>query len=84
MLNAKEPKIVISQPKKVVVSKDEDNDDSEDEIIETKAKFSTLTNMEDIKRSFCNNDYQTFQNMVSQHPFKFYKAIYKYSSDKPI
>jgi hypothetical protein len=37
--------------------------------------------MEDIKRAFFNKDYNTFNELIRQHPFKYYTANYKYASD---
>jgi hypothetical protein len=75
-------KPVVNQNTKVKEVKD-DNDD--EEYIEPVTKFSTLTNMEDIKRAFFtaeNNDYTKFIELVKNHSFKLYKVNYKYSSDK--
>jgi hypothetical protein len=86
------PPPVISQPKpeKVVNEqkpkvKEVKDDNEDEEYIEPVAKFSTLTNMEDIKRAFFtveNNDYSQFIELVKNHNFKLYKVNYKYSSDK--
>lgn len=48
---------------------------------EVKPNYSTITNMEDIKRAFFCKDYETFQQLVRQQPFKYYKANYKYAED---
>ena len=61
--------------------KEEDNDDEDDLPKEVKPVYSTITNMEDIKRAFFNKEYESFHTLVRQHPFKFYLANYKYSSD---
>ncbi len=61
-------------------SKSEDIEDNED-IDDVKPVFSTITNMEDIKRTFFNKDYELSFNLIKQHPFKFYEANYKYSND---
>jgi hypothetical protein len=64
--------------------KDEDNDNDlyEDNAKDTQPKFSTITNMEDIKRSFFSGDYNEFKKLVSLHPFKMYSGEYLYASDK--
>ena len=63
-------------------SKKEEDDDGEDDVPkEVKPTYSTITNMEDIKRAFFCKEYETFHSLVRQHPFKYYKANYKYSSD---
>ncbi len=48
---------------------------------EAKPVFSTITNMEDIKRAFFSKDYDVAYELIRQHPFKFYKASYKYADD---
>ena len=76
----KEPKQVqVSQPKKQSVPKEEDDDETFEGV---KQKFNTIVNMEDIKRAFCNKDYDNFETLVQPHPFKYYYAQYKYESDK--
>jgi hypothetical protein len=63
--------------------KEEDNDDDqEDELSkEVKPVYSTIVNMEDIKRAFFNKEYETFNSLTRQHPFKYYTSNYKYASD---
>lgn len=80
----KEPKQVqILQPKKESVPKESNPDDDEEETFEeVKPKFNTITNMEDIKRAFCNKEYETFESLVQAHEFKYYHVQYKYASDK--
>jgi len=56
--------------------------EEEDNYDEPNKKYSTITNMEDIKRAFFNKDYELFENLVRQHDFKYFSANYKYSSDK--
>lgn len=78
----KEPKPVVQvQPKKEPVAKKEV--DSDEEVFEEpKAKFSTITNMEDLKRAFCNRQYDEFESLCKSNGFKYFTANYKYSSDK--
>ena len=80
----KEPKPVPApQPKKESVPKEKNPDDEEEETFEeVKPKFNTITNMEDIKRAFCNKEYENFESLVQPHPFKYYRVQYKYASDK--
>ena len=66
------------QPKQK--DKDEDEDD-EEYVKEVKPVYSTITNMENIKRACFSKDYKTATELIKQHPFKFYKANYKFSSD---
>ncbi len=70
------PKVEAVKPKVV-----KEDDDSEDEVKEVKPVFSTITNMEDIKRAFFSKDYETFNTLVKQQPFGFYESWYKYSND---
>lgn len=80
----KEPKSTpVVQPKKELTPKVKKEDDDEEETFEeVKPKFNTITNMEDIKRAFCNKEYENFEILVQAHPFKYYNVQYKYSSDK--
>jgi hypothetical protein len=80
----KEPKQVqATQPKKESASKEKNLDDEEEETFEeAKPKFNTITNMEDIKRAFCNKEYESFEALVQAHEFKYYRVQYKYASDK--
>lgn len=60
----------------------EDHYDYDEEISkEVKPTFTTVTNMEDIKRSFFNKDYDTFMQLVKPHSFQYFTSTYKYSSD---
>jgi hypothetical protein len=60
----------------------EDEDQCEDDIPkEIKPIYSTIVNMEDIKRAFFNKEYDNFKDMIREHPFKYYQANYKYASD---
>jgi len=70
-------KPVKEAPKK----KEEDDDDQDDIPKEVKPTYSTITNMEDIKRAFFCKEYDTFNELVKGVPFKYYKVNYKYSSD---
>ncbi len=80
--NRPPPQVKEEKPKveAVVKPKEEDVDDDEP-IKEVKPVFSTITNMEDIKRAFFSKDYDTAYQLIRQHPFKFYKANYKYADD---
>jgi len=70
-------KPVKNTPKK----KEEDDEHEEDVPKEIKPVYSTITNMEDIKRAFFNKEYDTFQQLVRDQPFKYYKGCYKYAED---
>ncbi len=63
--------------------KEEDDDDQgEDDVPkEIKPVYSTIVNMEDIKRAFFNKDYKLFSVLIWPHPFKYYNVNYKYASD---
>jgi hypothetical protein len=62
-------------------SKPKEDDDEDDVPKEVKPVYSTITNMEDIKRAFFSKEYETSCELIKQQPFKFYKANYKYASD---
>jgi hypothetical protein len=72
------PKVVQKQtaPKKA-----EEEDDEDDVPKEVKPVYSTIVNMEDIKRAFFNKEYETFNALIRQHPLKYYEVNYKYASD---
>ena len=74
------------QPKKekIQVKKEEsNNNDNEEEDIKEKIKsYDTITNMEDLKRSFFNDDYENFESLIKSNNFKFYNVTYKYDTDK--
>ena len=79
-VKVKEEKPAVKEP----VQPKADKEDDEEELAsfkEAKPDFSTITNMEDIKRAFFSKDYDTFNTLVRQQPFKFYKSWYKYSHD---
>jgi hypothetical protein len=61
--------------------KKEIKEEDEDEIKEVKPVYSTITNMENLKREFFNKEYVNFQESIKEHPFKMYQANYKYASD---
>lgn len=69
-----------SKPKEKKPKEDEDEDEDEGPK-ESKPIYSTITNMEDIKRAFFSKEYETASELIKQHPFKFYKVNYKFSSD---
>ena len=61
---------------------DEDEHDQDQDIPkEVKPTYSTITNMEDMKRAFFSKEYDTFHELVKDVPFKYYKVNYRYSSD---
>lgn len=59
-------------------------DEAEEVYEDPKPTFKTNINMEELKRSFFNTEYELFEQIVKQHSteLKFYTATYKYSSDK--
>lgn len=65
---------------KIVIKKDDNSD--EENFEEPKKNYQTITNMEEIKRAFFNNEYNQFEELVKVHSFKFYNCNYKYSDDK--
>lgn len=60
----------------------EEMDDEEENLEAPKKIFSTITNMEDIKRAFFNKDYNLFNELINNINFKYYRATYKFESDK--
>jgi len=61
-------------------------DDDENAYVDVKPKYETITSLETIKRAFfnpTNEDYVSapFASQISEHPFVFYKGVYKYSDD---
>jgi hypothetical protein len=79
--NRPPPQVKEEKPKVVEVKPKEDADDDDEPIKEIKPVFSTITNMEDIKRAFFSKDYDAAYQLIRQHPFKFYKASYRYADD---
>ena len=69
-------------PKKESEPNTKKDDDEEESYEEIKTSYNTITNMEDIKRAFCNREYETFETLIQQHPFRYYNVQYKYASDK--
>jgi len=69
-----QPKPKESKPKEV-------DDDEDDVPKEVKPVYSTIANMEDIKRAFFSKEYDAARDLIKQQPFKFYKVNYKYASD---
>jgi len=68
-------------PKAKSDEKDKDSKEEEEETYEDKKSFPIIHNMEDIKRAFFNREYDMFENLIKEHPFIYYNAKYKYSSD---
>ena len=79
--NRPPPPVKEEKPKEQPKPKPKDDDDDDDVPKEVKPVYSTITNMEDIKRSFFSKEYDTARELIKQHPFTFYKANYKFSSD---
>lgn len=72
----------VKEPSVKKKEKTEEEDDDQDDVPkEVKPVYSTITNMEDIKRAFFCKEYDTFQQLARQQPFKYYKANYKYAED---
>ena len=71
----------VKQEQKPKEQKPKDDDDEEELIKESKPIFSTVTNMEEIKRAFFSKEYVQALQLIIAHPFKFYEARYKYADD---
>jgi len=79
----KAAKVPPSQPKPKEPKTSDPNDSDQDDYYEPPPpKFTTIGNMEDLKRSFFSGEYSQFEEFVKASPYKFYKASYKFSSDK--
>lgn len=75
-------KSVKQEQKQKPTAPKEDEDQCEDDISkEIKPIYSTIVNMEDIKRAFFNKEYDNFKDLIREHPFKYYTSNYKYASD---
>ena len=68
--------VVIENKKKICNEEEEENYET------CQKKFSTITNMEEIKRAFFNGDYEIFESQLKNNQFKYYKVNYKFNSDK--
>ena len=75
----KEPKHIVQQKVNKEKNLDEDNDETFEDPIK---KFSTITNLEDIKRAFFNKDYEQFETLIKENQLKYYYASYNFASDK--
>lgn len=65
----------------IVVENKKPKEKEDDEDVEPVVNFSTITNMEEIKRAFFSGDYELFNNLVTSHEFKLFYVKYKYESD---
>lgn len=66
----------------VAKKSEEDEDQGDDDVPkDLKPVYSTIVNMEDIKRAFFNKEYDNFNDLIRQNPFKYYQVNYKYASD---
>lgn len=78
--NRPPPEVKVVKP--VIVQIKETKQDEEENYETPIKKFSTITNMEDIKRAFFCKDYELFNELIKEFNFKYYSANYKYSSEK--
>jgi hypothetical protein len=74
-------KIKVKEKEQVKEHNKRENDDENEIVKEVKPVFSTITDMDDIKRAFFNKEYETFHTLVNNVSFKYYKATYKYAND---
>ena len=79
--NRPPPQPKVETPKHPVKVEPKDEEEDDDVCKEVKPVYSTITNMEDIKRAFFNKEYDRFHELIKVRPFKFYKVNYRYSSD---
>jgi len=81
--NNKPPPQVKEKKEQPKLEKSNENDNEKEESFEDPVKkFSTILNLEDIKRAFFNKEYEMFETLIKQHPLKYYRASYNYASDK--
>ena len=77
------PQPKVEQPKAAEPKPPKDDDD--EDVVETKKTYKTFRNMEDLKRAFCNNEYDRFKELClvqdEGQPYMFYEATYKNSAD---
>ena len=67
--------------KKEQIPKEPKDDEAEESFEDSKKNYTIIHNMEDIKRAFFNKEYESFEELIKQHEFIYYKVSYKYSSD---
>jgi hypothetical protein len=72
----------IKEPKKNIEKVNENINEKEESYEDPVKNFSTITNLEDIKRAFFNKEYDQFEKLIKEHNLKYYSASYKYESDK--
>jgi hypothetical protein len=78
------PQVVEKKPvetKKEPIPKEPKDDDDDESFEDSKKSYTIIHNMEEIKRAFFNKEYESFEELVKQHEFIYYKVSYKYSSD---
>jgi hypothetical protein len=72
----------LKNSKKKENNKENENDEDEENYENPKKLFSTIINMEEIKRAFFNKDYYLFNELIKNINLKYYRASYRYESDK--
>ena len=79
----KKPVTPVVEKKEQIPKEPKTNDDGDEEesFEESKKSYTIINNMEDIKRAFFNKEYESFEELVKQHEFIYYRVSYKYSSD---
>ena len=70
------------KPKPKPEPSNQDCSDEEQDLNPPPPKFSTITNMEDLKRSFFSGEYEQFDQLIRASPYKFFRSEYKFASDK--
>ena len=79
----KKPVIQVVEKKEQIPKEVKTNDegDEEESFEDSKKSYTIIHNMEDIKRAFFNKEYESFEELVKQPEFIYYKVSYKYSND---
>jgi hypothetical protein len=63
--------------------KEEKREIDEEEIYEDPVKkIDIIINMEELKRAFFNSEYEVFESNLKDNKFRYFKANYRYNSDK--
>lgn len=81
--NNRQPVQIKEKKTNVITIQNNNNELNEDEIYkETIKNFSTITDLEHLKHTFFNKEYEIFDILIKEHSLKYYRASYNYSSDK--
>lgn len=72
----------VEQPKTNPKKEKDDKEEADEEtFVEKKKTYPTFNNMEELKRSFCNDEMDTFHKLCREQKYLFFEGNYKYASD---